>query len=138
MYDWRKLFIVFLLALSLPVQSFAAVAMKCAAGPARESEPAHQHVVQPEQVALHADLHRHAAPRVDHLQADGHQHGGAHAHAHACSTCASCCFGAAMLSVPALPSSTRIVDSFEPAPHSTPAASFLTGGIERPPRSIPV
>ncbi|WP_279612655.1 hypothetical protein [Paraburkholderia phenoliruptrix] len=43
-----------------------------------------------------------------------------------------------MLSVPALPSSARIVDSFEPAPHSTPAASFLTGGIERPPRSIPV
>ncbi|CAH2918499.1 MAG: FIG00455017: hypothetical protein [uncultured Paraburkholderia sp.] len=137
MYDWRKLFIVFLLALSLPVQSFPAVTMTCAAGSARESKPAHQHVVQPEQVSLHAHLHQHAAPRVDHSQADGHQHGGAQ-HAHACSTCASCCFGAAMLSVPALPSSTRIVDSFEPAPHPTPAASFLTGGIERPPRSIPV
>ncbi|WP_408257834.1 hypothetical protein [Paraburkholderia caledonica] len=145
---WRKLFIVVLLALSLPIQSFAAVAMKCAAAEARESTPVHHHAMhaalnvdQQHDPQRHQQQHHdgHAMPVADQSYADGHQPGDHHLvgqHAHSCSTCASCCFGAAMLSVPALPASSQVVDSFQPAPHPTPAASFLTGGIERPPRSI--
>lgn len=102
---WRKLFVIVLLVLSLPVQTLAAVSMNCDPAPAD-------------------DGHRH----------DGR--GGAHHdHAHACPTCLSCCVGAG------LPAASVAAASFDAArprlflPRDTRAVSFLTGGIERPPRT---
>ncbi|SEJ84361.1 hypothetical protein [Paraburkholderia diazotrophica] len=131
---WRKLFIVVLLALSLPVQSFAAVSMKCGLGHSGEGMPSHHHLVQ---VGLDDSDHNvHTAASLEHTHPEGHHHGDAHHHAHSCSTCASCCFGVAMLSVPLIPASTEAVHFHTPSPLATPVASFLTGGIERPPRLI--
>nr|WP_241023733.1 hypothetical protein [Burkholderia sp. Ac-20365] len=130
MYHWRKLFIVVLLILSLPVQSLAAVSMKCGPGEASEDKASHAHMAH---VLLSSDHHSHATPGLERAHPDGHHHGGAQ-HAHACSTCASCCFGAAMLSVPVMPASVGFIHFFTPPP-AAPVVSFLTGGIERPPRS---
>ncbi|RQR63239.1 hypothetical protein DIE07_05995 [Burkholderia sp. Bp9002] len=118
---WRKFLIVVLLALSLPVQSFAAAAMSCAAAgdlSARHSEAAgsaHLHDMRGDRGHTH-----HAAP-------------GDAGHAQTCQACASCCVGTG-LALPdvAAAAHTACIHGFIPPP--TAAASFLTGGIERPPR----
>ncbi|WP_230946929.1 hypothetical protein [Burkholderia stagnalis] len=118
---WRKFLIVVLLALSLPVQSFAAAAMSCAL--AGDMRARHAEAAGGAQLHDMRDDHghtRHAAP-------------GDAGHAHACQACASCCVGTG----PALPdvaaaAHTARIHGFIPPP--TAAASFLTGGIERPPR----
>ncbi|WP_330771291.1 hypothetical protein [Burkholderia stagnalis] len=118
---WRKFLIVVLLALSLPVQSFAAAAMSCALAGGTAARHA-----QAAGSAHHYDMRddrghtRHAVP-------------GDTGHAHACQACVSCCVGTG----PALPdvaaaAHTARIHGFIPPP--TAAASFLTGGIERPPR----
>lgn len=119
---WRKFLVVVLLALSLPVQSFAAAAMPCAvagAMPAPHAEAAG--------IAHHHDMRndgghtRHAAP-------------GDAGHAQACQACTSCCLGTGWPALPDVAASadTARIHAFIPPP--TAAASFLTGGIERPPR----
>ncbi|HDR9358301.1 TPA: hypothetical protein QDB44_004198 [Burkholderia vietnamiensis] len=129
---WRKLFLVLFLALSLPVQSFAAIAMQCAAAHADEDAGFAIEAGQP------VAGHRHETADVHAATDDGaHRHslGGTH-HAHACSTCVSCCVGAGL---PTTPSVARSLDSALTAvfpPSSTAAASFLTAGIERPPRTL--
>ncbi len=125
---WRKLFVIVLLILSLPVQSFAAISMKC------ESS----HFVGDGASARHADLgestHHHVHGG---MMADGghhsHHHGDAH-YAHSCSTCASCCFGAALPAVPTIATSVDAIHFAVPFPPSAGVALFLTDGIERPPR----
>lgn len=128
---WGKLFIVVLLALSLPVQSFAAVSMKCAIVDATAEAPlgyaghdlfAHE-LASNEAVARALDHDRHPCESC---------------RAHCCSTCASCCFAIALpvhstLAMP--PDATRVVTHFPP---SAGVVSFLTGGIERPPRYAPI
>ena len=126
MYYWRKLFIVVLLALSLPAQSFAPVAMKCGVG------QAHHHSAH---VAPEGGEHHAAMSGAEHLHASGDHHHDGH-QAHACATCASCCSGAVMLSVPILPPTAETAHFFLSPSSSAPVVSFLTGGIERPPRSI--
>jgi hypothetical protein len=119
---WRKLFLVVLLALSLPVQSFAAVSMKCVPS----------HFGAQEVFAQHTDL-----PNVPHLhgvtRAGGADLGDAN-HAQSCSACASCCFGVAFPVVPAVPSFAGAVHFAVPFSPSAGVALFLTDGIERPPR----
>ncbi|TCW84237.1 hypothetical protein C5O80_14390 [Burkholderia sp. SRS-46] len=119
---WRKFFIVVLLALSLPGQSFAAAAMSCAAAggtPVR-----------------HAEAVVAAAHAVD-MDARGH---GRHAargdagHAQACPACTSCCSGPGWPALPDVAASADTARSHGFMPPPTAAASFLTGGIERPPR----
>jgi hypothetical protein len=66
---------------------------------------------------------------------DGHDHNGGH-HAHACLTCASCCVGAALPAVSAVSASTDLTHFSVSMPADAGVALFLTGGIERPPRSI--
>jgi hypothetical protein len=127
---WRKLLIVVLLALSLPVQSFAAVSMKCVPTHADGGDAPARHVVHDI-----AEQHDHGIHEVA-LAEDGHHHDsrGAH-HAHSCSTCASCCFGAALPAVSVVatpPDTTHVITRIPP---SAAVASFLTGGIERPPRT---
>ncbi|WP_232437296.1 DUF2946 family protein [Burkholderia ubonensis] len=126
---WRTFFIVVLLALSLPVQSFAAVSTQCAA--AQDDAPRHREQAAPE---YHRDMQRMA--RADDAHHPRH-HGGAH-HAHACSTCASCCIGTGLPAMPAVavaPDAARVAS---PIPPPAGVVSFLTDGIERPPRRIPV
>ncbi|KWC50738.1 hypothetical protein [Burkholderia ubonensis] len=117
---WRKFFIVVLLALSLPVQSFAAVSTQCAA--AQDDAPRYLQQAAP---AYHRDMQRMA--RAD----------GAH-HAHACSTCASCCIGTGLPAMPAAAVAPDAARAARPIPPPVGVASFLTDGIERPPRRFPV
>lgn len=125
---WRKLFLVVLLALSLPVQSFAAVSMFCAASEAVDDDAS----VHPVHLADSADGHTLVADDEDH---HGHDHTGVQ-HAHACFTCASCCVGAALPVVPAVSASADLSHISVPLPPDASVVLFLTGGIERPPRSI--
>ncbi|MBB5428298.1 hypothetical protein HDG40_006485 [Paraburkholderia sp. JPY158] len=125
---WRKLFLVVLLALSLPVQSFAAVSMFCAASEAVDDEATLHHA----HLGDSADGHTLVVNEDDHY---GHDHSGGH-HAHACLTCASCCVGAALPVVPAVFASADLAHFPVPLPPSVAVVSFLTGGIERPPRLI--
>ncbi|MFM0549408.1 hypothetical protein P0D69_00380 [Paraburkholderia sediminicola] len=134
---WRKLFIVVLLVLSLPVQSFAAVSMKCESSHSvGDAAP-----TRPEAAAAMAQYHDHAAmmaEQADTLASSAHlQHhspaGGEH-HAHACSTCASCCFGGALPITPVASLSANAAHFAVPLPPAVRATSFLTGGVERPPR----
>jgi hypothetical protein len=125
---WRKLFLVVLLVLSLPVQSFAAVEMNCESWQfGSDGTSVHENGV-----AAQADMgHMHAVLSADSML-DHHHPSDLH-HTHSCAACAACCVGAA---APASVSATVAVDlSFAiPFPLSTGGASFLTGGVERPPR----
>jgi hypothetical protein len=122
---WRKLFLVVLLALSLPVQSFAAVSMICASPEAVDQATAdHLHLDES------SDGHVLVANNDDH---HGDDPSGAH-HTHACLTCASCCVGAALPAVPAVSASADRVHFPVPLPPAVAVVSFVTGGIERPPR----
>ncbi|MCS3399320.1 hypothetical protein NX907_20565 [Burkholderia thailandensis] len=126
---WRKLFVIVLLVLSLPVQALAAVSMNCELARADGGGAPARHLQQAAAENGHgahdmnfaADDHRHPEPR------------GAH-HAHACATCISCCIGAG------LPAGSTVAASFDAPrialslPRDARAVSFLTGGIERPPR----
>ena len=128
---WRKFFVIMLLVLSLPVQSFAALSMKCetshfmgemtSAQDEHVSGSAHRHDMH---VATTADA-RHLA----------HHPGDAH-HAHACSTCASCCLGAGFPVGPTTATHADIAHSAVALPPTVNVASFLTSGIERPPRTF--
>ena len=126
---WCKLFIVVLLALILPVQSFAAVSMKCAiadtdAGKASFGYAAHDRLAHG--LALHE-----VVAQAD----DGNRRPCDSCHARSCLTCASCCcFGIAVPAVPtvAMPTdATRVITRTSP---SADVVSFLTDGIDRPPR----
>jgi hypothetical protein len=123
---WRKLFLVVLLALSLPVQSFAAASMKCVPSHFGGDGASAQHVDLDESTHLH---HMRGV-----TMADGVHHGDAK-HAASCSACASCCSGAALPVVPIVVSAADAVHLAVPSPPSVRVASFLTDGIERPPRT---
>ncbi|MFB9125059.1 hypothetical protein E2553_29305 [Paraburkholderia dipogonis] len=133
---WRKLFIVVLLVLSLPVQSFAAVSMKCGSSHSVGAAPA----AHEEAARAMAHHHDHAAMMANSAGNDTSAHlrhdspaGGEH-HAHACSTCASCCFGGALPVSPLASLSANAAHFAVPLPPAVRVASFLTGGVERPPR----
>jgi hypothetical protein len=125
---WRKLVLVVLLALSLPVQAFAAVSMMCATPEAVDHEATAEHVHQPELADEHAVFTESGGHQ-------GHHHNGGH-HVHACLTCASCCVGAALPVAPAVCASADPIQFSAPLPPDAGVVLFLTGGIERPPRSI--
>ncbi|MFM0509244.1 MULTISPECIES: hypothetical protein [Paraburkholderia] len=128
---WRKLFVIVLLALSLPVQSFAAVSMKCGSSHFGSDVASAQHVDTDESTPHHRHSHDVTMADGDH---HGHSHGGDVHHAHSCSTCASCCFGGALPAAPTVATSADVVHFAVLFPTSDRVASFLTGGIERPPR----
>ena len=126
---WRKLFVVVLLALSLPVQSFAAISMNCFASHAEASETPIVHAGQ-SMSGHHRDMHGAALAADDHHT---YHHGGGH-HAHSCSTCAACCFGTGLPAVPSVVVSSDVTRVTTSIPPSAGVVSFLTDGIERPPR----
>lgn len=127
---WRRLFLVVLLILSLPVQSYAAASMKCTA----ELSDASAHAAAAMYAEHDAPEHHHDMAMMTAALGEPHHEGGHAAHPHACSTCASCCFGAALPagSVVAVPMVNSLVAIR--IPPSAGVVSFLTGGIERPPR----
>ncbi|MFM0295666.1 hypothetical protein P0D71_35695 [Paraburkholderia sp. RL17-383-BIF-A] len=134
---WRKFFVVLLLVLSLPVQSFAAVSMKC--------EPSHfmgeemsAHDEHRGPMAQHHDQAGMMADQADNIAGTHLQHhdgGGSEHHAHACSACASCCFGGALPITPVVSLSANAVHFAVPLPPAVRVVSFLTDGVERPPRT---
>lgn len=118
--QWLRMFMLWMLALALPLQGMAAVAMlHCG----------HQ---APAQIDAHAGHGLH----------EGHVHDdasvtGSHTHSagHSCSACAACCVALAL--PPAMP----VLAAALTAPTSAttlvaPSPSFLTAGPERPPRSL--
>ncbi|MFM0412549.1 hypothetical protein PQR31_38125 [Paraburkholderia dipogonis] len=127
---WRKLFVIVLLMLSLPVQSFAAISMKCESSHFGSDGASVQHTDADE--ATHSHHHAHGVMIAD-ADHHAHHHGDAH-DAHSCASCASCCFGVGLPVLPTLATPAGLVHLAAPLPPSTDVASFLTGGIERPPR----
>jgi hypothetical protein len=126
---WRKFFLVVLLVLSLPVQSFAAVAMNCESWQFGSDGPS----VHGNGAAAQADMgHMHAMLSADSML-DHHHPSDLH-HTHSCAVCAACCVGAALPASVSAAVSVGIISFAIPFPLSTGSASFLTGGIERPPR----
>ncbi|KVL02287.1 hypothetical protein [Burkholderia cepacia] len=119
---WRKLLpvvlLAVLLALSLPIGSFAIVSMPCAGAAAPHAE---------------AVSHTMPAARDGHHDADNHAR-----HAPACSACVSCCLGAGMADAPAVPVAAGVRVAIVSPPPVAGVVSFLTGGIDRPPRRLPV
>ncbi|RQU84954.1 hypothetical protein DF133_26990 [Burkholderia cenocepacia] len=112
---WRTFLVVVLLALSLPIQSFAAVSMPCAGA-----------------AVPHEDQALHTTPTAQ----DGHHD---HArHASSCAACVSCCFGSAMPGALEAPAAASVGVTTVAPPRSAGDVSFLTGGIDRPPRRMPV
>ncbi|VWD44583.1 hypothetical protein BLA39750_05640 [Burkholderia lata] len=127
---WRKFLLVVLLALSLPIQSFATVSMACASTGAVVAMPhAEDGASAVDSAAPHAmpsaygGQHKHEHTHDDHAR-----------HAQPCSACGSCCLGTGMADLPTLSVASGIgiaLVSFAPTPV---VVSFLTGGIDRPPR----
>ncbi|WP_175997676.1 hypothetical protein [Burkholderia stabilis] len=114
---WRKFILVVLLALSLPIQSFAAVSMQCAGA-----------------AVPHAETAPHAIPGAP---GSHHDHGNHTTHAPSCSACVSCCFGTGMSGALAVPAVADVRGAIVSPPPSSVVVSFLTGGIDRPPRRRP-
>jgi hypothetical protein len=133
---WPSL--IWLLALALPIQGLAAATMvNCAIG--HEHHGATPSAAAPIAIALHAhgagvahQAHEHGAAVSDHHAADN---SGAPI-LHKCSACAACCIGLALpsadSSAPALPLAAAVA---LPAPMAQ-AVVFLTGGPDRPPRTL--
>lgn len=136
---WRLLLLV-LLAVALPVQAFAAAgAVHCA----RMHERMHAAAVRASQ-----DQHAHHGTAGAHhdMSADGLSTGHASAspagepeegsplHAFKCSACAACCVAmglpAATLRLPSAP-----VAAERPSLPAIAIAAFVTGGLDRPPRT---
>nr|WP_084515483.1 hypothetical protein [Burkholderia sp. WSM2230] len=125
---WCKVLLVVLLALSLPVQSFAAVSVRCDSSHSYEDVTSAEHAVEetPHTHHVQGDL----LADVDHA---GHHHDGIH-HVHQCSACASCCVGAALPVSASVAAAIAAVRFAPPSQLPVAVVRFLTDGIERPPR----
>nr|WP_260428279.1 hypothetical protein [Burkholderia sp. Bp9031] len=125
---WRKFILVVLLALSLPIQSFATVSMQCA-GVVVAAPHAGNGVSAHDAAASHAMSGAHGG---------GHAQDDRARHASSCSACGACCFGTGMSEVPAVSVPTGVGIAAASSRPSSIVVSFLTGGIDRPPRRNPV
>ncbi|WP_321850429.1 hypothetical protein [Burkholderia diffusa] len=121
---WRKFILVVLLALCVPIQSFATVSTPCAGAAVPHAGP-----------GVDAQAASHAMPGA---HGERHQHDDHARHATPCSACGSCCFGSGMAEVPAVSVTSDVGLAIVSSAQSTVVVSFLTGGIDRPPRRIPV
>lgn len=126
---WRHLLLV-LLAVALPVQAFAAAgAVHCARMHERmhaaAAASAHDH---------HAMAHSHHEMSADDASTTGEPDEASPLHAFKCSACAACCVAvglpAATPTLPAAPAAAH-----PPVLPAIAIAAFVTGGLERPPRT---
>lgn len=141
--------LMWLLAVAVPAQGFAAASMS-GCGPGHHgSSVAHVH----SESTTAAPEHGFAEGIARHAHAGGgfdadhdHHHEGSDATTHgvkahggvtkgSCSACASCCMAAALPTAVMLFQSPIMVDFFLPLASSS-VVSFLTDGQERPPRSV--
>ncbi len=127
-----RLLLLWLMAVALPLQGFAAAG-------AQHCVPMHERM---QVMATHDPGHgdHHHAVTVDadaQAEAPGHTvpESTAKTGAFKCSACAACCVALGLpASAPALPG--QPADGLQPlAPEATEAA-FLTDGLERPPRTV--
>ncbi|KAF1032578.1 MAG: hypothetical protein GAK33_06886 [Burkholderia lata] len=130
---WRKFLLVVLLALSLPIQSFATVSMACAGADAVVAVPHAQDGASAVEAVPHAMPNAHGGQHEHERQ---HTHDDHARHAQPCSACGACCLGTGMADLPAISVASGMgvsIISFAPTPV---VVSFLTGGIDRPPRRL--
>ncbi len=121
--------LMWLLALALPLQGVAAASMFGGGSGPSSSAAVHSHAQ-----AMHKVEHHPHAGAADHGAAHKSGAGATHSKA-SCSACASCCTSAALPTTPVVFEATHVPDTFvRLAPHRV--ASFISGGPERPPRSI--
>lgn len=123
-----RLIVMCLIALALPIQGVAAATMlHCAAATSHAAHGASA-------VAHDEGGHHHAgaAPHDDGVSAVSHHHTGGKS---SCSACASCCSAAALPAMPIVLASQDAAEPFFAIPR-LPVVVFLTGGPERPPRTI--
>jgi hypothetical protein len=126
---WRKLFVIVLLLLSLPVQSFAAISMQCG------SPHAAGRVASVQRADMVGVGHVHPQLRTASVNDSAHEHHhGDGRCSDACSTCLSCCPGAGAPLAAAVPESVDTIRASAPRPAPAGPIRFLTDGIERPPR----
>lgn len=124
---WRTFLLVVLLALSLPIQSFATVSMACAGGDVAMSHA--------EDGASAVEAVPHAMPNTQWgQQKHRHEHDDHARHAQPCSACGSCCLGTGMADLPAVSAASNIGVALVSLAPTPVVVSFLTGGIDRPPR----
>ena len=135
---------MFLLAIALPMQGFAAATMiSCGLGQ-HDHAHAHAHAAGQDHHAV-SDSRGDAMPEAHLGDAGRHETGADHSHAgktglakvslHTCSACASCCVGAAVPSQPISFASVKQTDSFAPL-GTCSVAAYVTEGLERPPRAF--
>ncbi|MFM0267714.1 hypothetical protein PQQ76_36665 [Paraburkholderia sediminicola] len=122
--------------MSLPVQSFAAVSMKCESSyfPKEDTSKLHENAGGATHQHDHAAMMADSANDIASAHSQNHSHAGGAHHPHACSTCASCCFGGGLPAAPVAAISADALHFAVPPAPSVRVASFLTDGIERPPR----
>jgi hypothetical protein len=144
-----RITLMWLLTLAVPVHGFAAASMLGCAGSQQRVAAlagAHSHASGHHGDGAVMHTHSHDGEGAEMAQAEHHPHGdaGSDADAHkghtdgkaSCSACAACCASAALPATPVVFEPTTLApDSFVlPAPQHV--AHFISGGLERPPRSI--
>lgn len=134
MTTWRKLLTVVLLMLSLSARAFGAAPSNCefSQTDGEVTPGAHPAMVHVAHGMSHGESMTGAAGHEEHHSHDGsHHHGGGH-----CSTCISCCFGGALPPVSVVATPAQVVRDVLTIAPPIGAVRFLTGGIERPPRTL--
>ncbi len=130
-----RIWLLVLLSVLLPIQGAVAAGMLCP----NESTPVHEHQHSHNSMSTHHQVmvHEHGMQAVEHVSTSHahHDHGGA-GHQDRCNLCASCCAGAAITTTFATVFAPLEAATESFAPPASPVASFLSGGQERPPRSI--
>ena len=127
-----RIWLLLLLAVLLPVRGAVAAAMLCPMGTA-----SHEAVVDAAAQDPHAGHHGHDAGAGKHGHGHGHGHDQqGHATPDKCNLCSAYCSLTPLASEPpSLPE--RLEPTAVKFPDvSSPAPTFLSGGQERPPRSI--
>jgi hypothetical protein len=128
-----RLLLLWLMVLALPVQGFAAAAgQHCATMHERM-----QLTGSPHHEAADA-AHPHAGVDAAHAHAEAPAHDPADATAQGgltCSACAACCAAVGLpANAPGLPAPPH--GGVQPQALESAATAFLTGGLERPPRTV--
>jgi Zn-dependent protease with chaperone function len=146
-----RITLMWLLTVAVPVHGFAAASMLgCVGGQSGAVAAVAAHLHAPgahrDGTDVHADAHAHHAGEDAMAQAatphhpDGASDGpagqaAAKVSAASCSACAACCASAALPATPLVFEPTPAPNAFVlPAPQRV--ATFVSGGLERPPRSV--
>lgn len=135
-----KLLAVWMLVFALPMQGFAAATMMNCEKPhsheAKSLAESHNHAMHSRhgEVANHAAIHEHVADATGNHDTH-HSSSSKHACSH-CGTCTVCCASTAIVA-----SSLTILAQFDKSKASlaystSQFTSFISAGIERPPRLI--